>query len=234
MTEKNYPKHIGIILDGNRRFAKKLNLDPWKGHEYGEKKVQALLEWAKKLDINEITLYAFSMQNFKRPKTEFEYLMKLFLHAGKTLLKKHEEQKELPEIKYIGRTHLFSKEIQDLIKKIETITKNKSKYKLNIAFGYGGREEIEDTTKKIAKEIKEGKIEPEDITQELIQKNLYLQSEPDLIIRTGGEKRTSNFLPWQSNYSEWLFLNKTWPEFEEEDLIKACEDYSKRQRRYGK
>ncbi|MCF7866245.1 di-trans,poly-cis-decaprenylcistransferase [Candidatus Woesearchaeota archaeon] len=232
--ENNYPKHVAIILDGNRRFAKKLNLDPWKGHEFGEKKVQKLLEWSQELKIKEITLYSFSIQNFNRPKIEFEYLMKLFLHAGKSLIKKIDEGKEVPQIKFVGRTELFPENVKEMIKELENKTINISEYKLNLAFGYGGKEEIEDAIKQIATEIAAGKIQPNDIDQKLIKQHLYLQSEPDLIIRTGGEKRTSNFLMWQSSYSEWIFLEKTWPEFEQEDLINACQEYTNRQRRFGK
>lgn len=233
MTD-NYPNHIGIVLDGNRRFAKRLNMDPWKGHEYGEKKVEKLLEWAKELDIKEITLYSFSMQNFNRPKLEFEYLMKLFKDACKTLLEKQEKKEQNIKVRFVGRIHLFPQDVQELIKKVEEKTAHNEDHILNLAFGYGGKEELTDAIKELATEIKAGKLEPEDIDESMIQEHLYLQSEPDLIIRTGGEKRTSNFLMWQSSYSEWIFLDKAWPEFEKEDLIQACEDYSKRERRFGK
>lgn len=231
---KNYPKHVGIILDGNRRFAKRLNLDPWKGHEYGEKKLEKVLAWSQELEIKELTVYSFSIQNFNRPKMEFDYLMKIFKAGCKELLRKQEEKEQNIKVRFVGRTHLFPQNIQDLIKQVEEKTAHNEDYILNIAFGYGGKEELTDAIKELAIEIKAGKIEPEDIDESMIQEHLYLQSEPDLIIRTGGEKRTSNFLMWQSSYSEWLFLDKPWPEFEKEDLIQACDDYAIRERRFGK
>lgn len=226
------PNHIAIILDGNRRFAKSLNQDVWKGHEYGYKKVGKLLEWCKEENIKELTLYVFSIQNFNRPKKEFEYLMNLFLKASKEALNQKNTQ-DL-NVKFIGRTQLLPQNVQQEIKKITTRTKQNKKYQLNIAIAYGAREEIEDAITQITKDIQKQKINPQQINQELIKKYLYLQTEPDLIIRTGGEKRTSNFLAWQSTYSEWLFLNKKWPEFTKSDFKKAIQEYSKRDRRKGK
>jgi len=234
MPEKNYPHHIAIILDGNRRFAKRLNLDPWKGHEWGRKKFEKLVDWCKEFNIKELTLYTFSVQNFNRPKKEFDFLMDLFRDAAKKLLKDQRVDEMGMKIRYVGRTEMFPKDIQDFMHEIEEKTKNNNKYFLNFAMGYGGKEEITDAIKSIAKKISSGELKAKDINEKIIEENLYLASEPDLIIRTGGEKRTSNFLMWQSAYSEWIFLDKAWPEFEKEDFIECLEEYSKRERRLGK
>ena len=234
MPEKNYPHHIAIILDGNRRFAKRLNLDPWKGHEWGRKKFEKLVDWCKEFNIKELTLYTFSVQNFNRPKKEFNFLMDLFRDAAKKLLKDPRVDEMGMKIRYIGRLEMFPKDIQDLMQEIEEKTKNNNKYFLNFAMGYGGKEEITDAIKSIAQKISSGELKAKDINEKIIEENLYLASEPDLIIRTGGEKRTSNFLMWQSSYSEWIFLDKAWPEFEKEDFKECIEEYSKRERRMGK
>lgn len=228
------PRHLGVILDGNRRFAKALNLDPWKGHEYGEKKVGKLLEWCNEYGIEELTLYTFSMQNFNRPKKEFDYIMDLFRKGSEKLLKDKRLYKYDIKVRFIGRTHLFPVKVQELMRKLEEATKDNKKHRLNFAMAYGGREEIIDGVKKLASKIADGSLLPESISEKTISEYLYIDSEPDLIIRTGGEKRTSNFLLWQSSYSEWIFLDKTWPEFEKEDFISCIEEYSSRDRRMGR
>ncbi len=230
----NVPRHLGVILDGNRRFAKKLNLDPWKGHEWGEKKVGKLLEWCNEYKIEELTLYTFSMQNFNRPKKEFDYILNLFREGAKRLLKDKRLYEYDIKVRFIGRIHLFPQDIQELMHKIMDATKNHVKHKLNFAMAYGGREEIIDSVQSIAKRVAEGTLKPEEIDEKTLSKHLYMSSEPDLIIRTGGEKRTSNFLAWQSSYSEWIFLDKHWPEFEKEDFIACLEEYSSRDRRMGR
>ena len=232
MAEK--PKHVGIILDGNRRFAKRLMKEPWKGHDYGAKKVGKLLEWCKELDVKELTLYAFSIQNFNRPKIEFNYLMKLF----REFFDDQEYHKKIHDnkvrIRFIGRTHLFPEDVCERMKKLEQDTKDYDDYKINFAMAYGGREEIIDGIKKLGRDIEDGKVKVEDLDESVFSKFLYMDSEPDFIIRTGGDHRTSNFLAWQSTYSEWIFLEKTWPEFEKEDLFNCIENFSKRERRFGK
>lgn len=231
---EGFPKHVGIILDGNRRFAKSLGLDPWKGHEYGEKKIEKLLDWCQEFNIEELTLYTFSVQNFNRPKNEFNYITKLFIQGAKKLLNDERLEKYDICVKFIGRTHMFSEEIQSLIKQIEDKTAKNAKYKLNFAMAYGGREEITDGINRLISDVKKGIIKTDIINEKTFEKYLYMNSEPDLIIRTGGEKRTSNFLPWQSTYSEWMFLEKPWPGFEKEDFIFCLQDFSKRERRKGK
>lgn len=226
------PKHIGIILDGNRRFAKKLMIKPWKGHEWGYKKIESLFEWAKEIDIKEITLYTFSVKNFNRPKKEFDYLMKLF----KESFIKAKEDPRLKDIKinFLGRIHMFPKEVQKAMEELMEKTKNNKKYIINFAMAYGGREEIIDAVKKISQQVKEGKLDIDQINKETFGKNLYMDDDVELIIRTSGEKRTSDFLPWQGHYAEWIFLDKFWPEFEKEDFVNCIKEYNSRQRRFGK
>ena len=236
MLEK-VPKHIGIILDGNRRFAKRLMLKPWKGHEWGAEKFRKFLDWCYELGVDEITAYVFSIQNFQRPKEEFDFLMNIFRDEAKRLLtteKLEELRKRETKIRYIGRLWMLPPDLQELARQIMELTKNNGKRAINFAMAYGGREEILDAVQRIAREAKEGKISPEKIDEHTISSHLWLDSSPDLIIRTGGEKRTSNFLPWQGTYSELFFIEKYWPEIEKEDLISCIKEFSERERRFGK
>ena len=228
------PRHIAIILDGNRRYARRLNLEPMKGHELGYKKLKDLFQWCKELDIKELTLYCFSMQNFSRSKEEVDYLMDLLYRASTEILKNEDVHKNKIKVRFIGRTHLLPKNLQEGMQKVEAATKDYSNYIANFAIAYGGREEITDAVKKIAEKIASRELSPEEINEDSITNNLYLSSFPDIMIRTGGEKRTSNFLTWQSNYSEWFFIDKMWPEFEKEDMMSIIEEYKNRDRRYGK
>lgn len=236
MSDKKNPKptHVGIILDGNRRFARRLMKEPWKGHEYGAEKAKQLLRWSADLGIKKLTLYTFSMQNFNRPKMEFDYLMKIFRET----FEKVKEDKTIHEkkirVRFIGRTHLFPADVNKAMQELEQATEDYSDYQVTFAMAYGGREEIIDAVKKIGRKIEAGELTDEQITEELIDANVYMADKPDFIIRTGGDHRTSNFLVWQSSYSEWFFLEKTWPEFEEQDLIDCVEQYMNRERRFGK
>ncbi len=215
-------RHIAFILDGNRRFARKHALQPAKGHEKGKEKVRLLLTWCKELGIKEVTVYAFSIQNFTRSKEEVNILMKLFMDACEELLA--DEEKDEVHVRFIGRRELLSANIQEKMLQVEKETQHNKPYTFNICLAYGGREEITDAVKAIAKEVQEGKIVPEAIDEELVNAHLQLQTAPDLIIRTSGEYRTSNFLPWHSVYSEWCFIDTYWPEFEKEDLVRCVED----------
>ncbi len=227
------PEHIGIILDGNRRFAKRLMLKPWKGHELGYEKIEKLFNWCKELNIKELTLYTFSIENFDRPKKEFNYLMKLFLKAFSNLKKDKKKTKDI-FFKFIGRLYMFPDNIQQAMYDLMEETKNNNPYKINFAMAYGGRAEIIDTTKKIAEQVKDGKLNIDEINEEVFKHNLYLDSEPDLIIRTS-ESRLSGFLTFQSVYSELIFLpDIMWPEFDKKDLVKCLQEYSNRKRRFGK
>lgn len=231
------PRHIGVIVDGNRRFAKRLMMKPWKGHEWGAEKFRKFREWCFELGIEEITAYLFSIQNFDRPKDEFDYLMEIFKKESELLLQP-EKLKELKEkgtrLVFIGRRWMLPKELQELQNKIMEATRDNGPKRVNFAMAYGGREEIIDAVQKIAEEAKEGKLDPAKINEELFGQHLWLNSAPDIILRTGGEQRTSNFLPWQGTYSELMFIEKFWPEIEKEDVIAVIEEYKNRERRFGK
>lgn len=227
----NQPKHVAIILDGNRRFAKRLILQPWKGHEYGREKVEAMLDYAKDLGITQLTFYALSVENInKRPENELDYLFKLM----KQTFSKLKDDKKLKEnkikINFIGDLSLLPNDLKEQCKSLEKETKNNNRFIVNFCIAYGGKQEIIQAIKKILK----NKISPEEITEQTIKQNLYLSDEPEIIIRTGGEKRTSNFLPWQSAYSEWFFLDKMWPEFEKQDLIECIKEFKIRKRNFGR
>lgn len=231
---ENIPKHIAIILDGNRRFAKKLLLKPWKGHEFGAKKVEQLMEWCGELGIKELTLYCFSVYNFNRAEKEVNFLMRLFEKEFKRIKNDERIYKNKIKINFIGRIWMLPKEIQKEIKELMELTKNHDNLKVNFALAYSGKTEIVDATKKIAKQIKEGKLDVNEIDIDSFGKNLYFNNSVDLIIRTSGEIRTSDFLPWQGANAEWIFIKKYWPEIEKGDFIKCIEEYSKRERRIGK
>ncbi len=228
------PKHIAIILDGNRRFAKKISLEPWKGHDHGKQKVEELLEWCKELSIKELTLYALSIQNLSRPKIELDYLLNIIKNVFETFFNDKRIDEDQVRVNVIGRIDLLPVEIVEMINNIVEKTKHYNNYIINLAVAYGGREEVTDAVKKIAKKIESKELTVSDINESTIQEHLYLQSEPELIIRTGGDKRTSNFLIWQSYYSEWFFIDKMWPEFTKEDLVAIIDEYGHRERRFGK
>jgi len=225
--EENQLRHLGIILDGNRRFAKRLMLEPWKGHELGAEKIEKLLDWCREAGIREITLYCFSLENFNRPKTEFDFLMKIFKKEFSKLKKDKRIHDNKIKIRFAGKLELFDSEMQKLADELEEMSKDYNEYIINFAMGYGGRQEIIEAVKKLIKNRKE-------INEENLQKNLWLSDDIDLVIRTGGERRTSNFLPWQATYAEWIFLDKLWPEFEKQDLISCIEEFKSRKRRFGK
>lgn len=232
--DSRLPKHVGLILDGNRRFAKRLMIKPWKGHELGAKKIWKLFDWCKELGIHEVTLYTFSIENFNRPKAEFDYLMALFEREFKAVKKDPRIQRDGIRINFIGRIKMFPKGVYESMVNLMEFTKHNKNYIVNFAMAYGGRAEVIDAAKKIAKMVKDGKLSINQINEEVFSKELYLESEPDLIIRTSGEQRTSGFLIWQGSYAELYWCEKMWPEFEKEDFIEALEDYMLRERRFGK
>ncbi len=227
------PKSISIILDGNRRYAKKLGLQSLKGHEFGLKKLENLFRWCQELGVKELTLYTFSTENFNRTKREVDYLFNLFRNEVEKINKEKGIFKEGIRFNFIGRIDMFPKAMKKSMIGIMAKTKKYNKFIVNFAMAYGGRQEITDAVKKIAKDVEKGRIKPENINESLITKNLYLKSEPDMVIRPGGEIRTSNFLTWQSVYSEWIFVKKLWPEFTKKDLIKCIGKFQQRERRFG-
>jgi tritrans,polycis-undecaprenyl-diphosphate synthase [geranylgeranyl-diphosphate specific] len=231
------PGHIGVILDGNRRWARENLLPVWIGHRRGAEKVQTLLDWCLDLNVKTITIYVFSMENFQRPPEEITTIMKLAEEKIRTLLANVKIHQKKIRVKAIGRIHLLPQVLQDLIAETEKSTENYAEHFLNIAIAYGGRAEIVDATRWITKAVTEGRLRPEDIDEKLIEDHLYTshlpKSDPDLIIRTSGEERLSGFLLWQSAYSELYFLDVYWPDLRKIDLWRAVRIYQKRKRRFG-
>ncbi len=228
------PKHVAIILDGNRRFARRLMAKPWEGHEFGAEKVGKLLGWCAELGIREVTLFAFSVDNFNRPKQEFDYLIKLFKESFEKVKRSKEIHEKRIRINFIGRLGMFPKDVVRQMREIMELTKRYDSYVVNFCMAYGGREEIADSARKIALDLKSGRIKPEDINEKMFKDYLYMPDEPDMIIRTGGEKRLSGFLLYLSSYAELFFLDKMWPEFEKEDLVACISDFRRRERRFGR
>ena len=230
---ENIPKHIAIILDGNRRWAKQRGLTTFQGHTAGFDNLEAIAKFCNKIGIKYLTVYAFSTENWKRSKDEVAWLMKIFKNnVDRYLAKKDTEN---IKIKIIGEKENVPKELIPRIEKIMDKTKKNTGLTLNIAFNYGGRAELVHATKEIAKKVKNGEIMLEDITEQTISDNIYTAGEPDpdLLIRTSQELRTSNFLPWQLTYTEFYFPEKFWPEFSQDDLLEAIKVYQGRNRRFG-
>ena len=215
------PKHIAIIMDGNRRWAKEHGLSTKLGHKEGAENLKRLTQYANKIGIEYLTVYAFSTENWKRSEEEVGALMILLKNYLDDLTKAADT--ENVRIKFFGHIESLSKMLQDSIKKAIEKTKGNTGTTLCIAFNYGGRDEITKATKEIAEDIKYGKINIEDINEQLISSYLYTKDEPDpdLLIRTSGEIRLSNFLPWQLVYTEFVFVDKYWPDFGERDLDEA-------------
>ncbi len=234
MRIETVPNHIGIIMDGNRRFAKRLMAKPWQGHEWGAKKLEQVLSWCQEYKIKEITIYTFSMQNFNRPKKEFDFLMKLFSENFNKLKDDKRIYENKIRINVIGRLWLFPEHVRNSLYEIMELTKDHDKHIVNFAMAYGGQEEVIDAAIKIAEKVKKGELDIKDINEEVFKKNLYTPDEPDLIIRTGGEKRVSNFMSYQGAYSEYIFVEKMWPDLEKEDFAMCLEEYAERKRRFGK
>jgi|MGYP001177148079 tritrans,polycis-undecaprenyl-diphosphate synthase [geranylgeranyl-diphosphate specific] len=234
MDQNNNPKHIAVILDGNRRFAKKQGLKPWLGHKFGADKIKEISKWCRELGIKELTLYAFSIDNFDRSKQEKKVLFSLFEESIKKLKNDKGLDKNGIKVRFIGRLHRFSENIQKGMYEIMERTKNNDNFKLNFAMAYSSKAEITDALKKIIQKLKNKEIKEEYIDEELIKENLYLSSSPDILIRPGGEKRISDFLLWQISYSELFFIDKLWPEFTKQDLIHIIKEFSQRERRFGR
>jgi tritrans,polycis-undecaprenyl-diphosphate synthase [geranylgeranyl-diphosphate specific] len=232
------PEHVAIILDGNRRWASNKTMIPWVGHRHGANKVDELMDWCIDLDVKFITLYAFSTENFRRPPQEVEAIMKLIEEKLLSILENERIHENKVKVKAIGRIDLLPDSIQKVIQRVEESTKTYSDRLLNVALAYGGRAEIVDATKKIAKKAVKGELNPEKINEKLFEKYLYTAHMPrqdaDLIIRTSGEERLSGFLSWQSAYSELCFVDVNWPDFRLIDLLRAVRTYQRRKRRFGK
>ena len=233
MEKENMPKHIAIIMDGNRRWARKRGLDPKLGHKAGAKTLEKIVRYANKIGLAYITVYAFSTENWKRTEDEVGALMLLLQNYLDEYSRRADT--ENIKVKVLGDISALPEGMQKSIKNCMERTKENTGVTFNIALNYGGRDEILKAVKKIAQDVKENKIKINEITEETIANSLYTagQPDPDLLIRTSGELRTSNFLPWQIVYSEFVFTDKNWPDFEEKDLDEAIEIYQKRNRKFG-
>ena len=233
MEQKNLPKHIAIIMDGNRRWARNKGLPVALGHKEGAKTLEKIVRYAKNIGIKYITVYAFSTENWKRSEEEVSTLMNLMMNYLESYSKRADS--ENIKVQILGNRQGLSDKMNDLIEKCMERTKNNTGITFNIALNYGGRDEILGAVKNIAEKIQNNEMKIEDITEQTISDNLYTkgQPDPDLLIRTSGEIRLSNFLPWQLVYSEFVFVDKNWPDFSEKDLDEAIEEYQKRNRKFG-
>jgi len=230
----NIPKHIAIIMDGNGRWATQRNKYRTSGHKAGVKAVRKTIRQASKLNVRWLTLFAFSSENWSRPKKEVSMLMELFTRALK---------KEVPELhengvrlNFIGDLSRFSDGLRKRIKQVAGLTKNNNKMILTIAVNYGGRWDILQASKKLAESVKNQHVSIDSVTEEQFAQYLSMSDipSPDLLIRTGGEQRISNFLLWQMAYTELLFIPVLWPDFDEECLQQAVHTFQQRERRFGK
>lgn len=233
MEERKMPKHIGIIMDGNRRWAKAKNLPIKLGHKEGAETLKKVVRHGNKIGLEYITVYAFSTENWKRGEEEVNALMLLLENYLKDFAK--EADTENIVIRVIGDISKFTENLQERIKDTIDRTKNNTGIVLTIALNYGGRDELVNAIKNISNEVKNGELDPNEITEKTVSEHLYDKDvpDPDLIIRTSGELRLSGFLTWQSVYSELLFIDKLWPDFTEEDLENSIDVFSKRKRNFG-
>lgn len=230
------PEHVAVIMDGNRRFASSLGLSPELGHQFGRDKIREVLQWCFDLGIKNLTIYAFSTENFNRSSNEIKTLMDLCKEELKKAFNDSRIHKNKVRIRIIGRLDTLPKDIATQAKNIMDQTKHYDKYSFNIALAYGGREEIIQAIQKIAKDVKTGKVKIEDIKESIVSKYLYTNGipDPDIILRTSGEERISNFLLWQLAYSELYFSDVYWPAFQKKDFLNAIKTVQQRHRRYGK
>ncbi|KXB07537.1 UDP diphosphate synthase [candidate division MSBL1 archaeon SCGC-AAA382A20] len=232
----NLPNHIGIILDGNRRYASERDMEVDRGHLMGAEKLEQLLNWIKELGIRYMTVYAFSKENFDRTSGEVQALMNLFKAKFKEIIEDERVDEYGVRISAVGDMSSLPSEVVQAIERAEKATQDYGDYFLNIAIGYSGRAELVNAVQKICKEVKKGELDVKDIDKALIEDNLYTSDlpDPDLIIRTSGEERLSGFLLWQSAYSELYFCEAYWPGFDKINFLQAIDNYQERVRRYGR
>ncbi len=230
------PEHVAVIMDGNRRFAKSLGLSPKTGHLFGRDKIEDILDWCFELEINILTVYAFSTENFNRSTDEVTTLMDLCKKELDRASKDSRIHKNKVRVRVIGDLESLPEDIRQSTNEIIESTKEYGNYFFNIALAYGGREEIVEAIQQIADDVKKGTLEVEDISQSTVSSYLYTDGipDPDLILRTSGEERISNFLLWQLAYSELYFSDVYWPAFQKRDFLKAIRTYQNRKRRFGK
>ena len=230
--ENNLPEHIAIIMDGNRRWAKEKNLEVKQGHYAGAENLEKIAQYANKIGIKYMTVYAFSTENWKRSENEVKALMMILKNYIEKLLERTSANNI--KINILGDISRLEIGLQNSINKIIDKTKNNTGLTLNIAFNYGGRAEILRATKQIAEEVHEGKLDLEKIDEKCIENHLYTkgQPDPDILIRTSGEIRISNFLLWQLAYTEFIFIDKYWPDFNENDIEESIHIFQKRHRKF--
>lgn len=229
----NLPKHIGIIMDGNGRWAKRRGLPRSAGHAAGAETFKRITTFCGDIGISYLTVYAFSTENWNRPKEEVDALMRLL---DDYLERAYDELRGKDvKVRVIGERHMLSDALLQKIEALEKHTAHLNKLTLNLAISYGGRQEIVNAAKRCAEAAVKGEIKPEDITEDMMSSYMYTagQPDPDLIIRPSGEKRSSNFMVWQSAYAEYWFSNVMWPAFSKNDLLEAIHEYQKRSRRFG-
>lgn len=232
-NKENLPVHIAIIMDGNRRWAKEKGLETKLGHKEGAENLKRIAKYANEIGIKYLTVYAFSTENWKRTKEEVGALMFLLNWYLDDLL--NSSDLDNVKINVLGDITKLDAGTQKLILKLENKTKDYTGLQLNVAFNYGGRDEITRAVKKIANAVKNNEISIDDIDEDLISNSIYTAGmpDPDLLIRLGGEKRISNFLPWQLSYTEFIFIDKYWPDFNKNDLDEAIVEYERRNRKFG-
>jgi short-chain Z-isoprenyl diphosphate synthase len=230
------PKHLGVILDGNRRFAKSLGVETSEGHRLGAKKVRSLLQWCGEFRIPVVTLWAFSTQNKSRDPQEVAALMDLFTEQARTMLHDEEFERNDIRVKVLGRRDDFPVELQEALNELEQATAKRKGMLVQLALGYGGREEIVDAVKSYLTSAPSLPGAIESLNEEVITQHLYSHDvpDPDFIIRTSGEVRLSGFLLWQAAYSEYYFVDVNWPGFRRVDFLRALRSFQSRQRRFGK
>lgn len=233
INKEYLPKHIAIIMDGNRRWAKKRNLPTAIGHKEGANALETTLHFCNKIGIQYLTVYAFSTENWKRTEEEVGALMKLLENYLVDFAKRADD--ENIKVTFIGDTTKLNSKLQKRIADTVERTKDNTGLVFNVAFNYGGREELTRACRNIAQKVAEGTLQVEQIEPSTIEQNLYTAGmpDPDVLIRTSGELRTSNFLPWQLVYSEFVFVEKYWPDFAEQDVLDAIKEYQKRNRKFG-
>lgn len=228
------PGHVAIIMDGNGRWAKRRHLPRFRGHREGVRRVEEITAVAGHLGVKVLTLFTFSTENWQRPSDEIKILMKMLCLAMSRNLKRLLKQNV--RFQFIGRREGVPEDVLKHLDLCHRETRKNTGLILNLAFNYGSRQEIVDAVRNIAEEVRKGKIEPQAITEDTIRNALYTYDlpDPDLLIRTSGEMRISNFLLWQLSYSELYFTEKCWPDFDEREFRRALQDYAQRERRYGK
>ncbi|HAQ51341.1 MAG TPA: isoprenyl transferase [Lachnospiraceae bacterium] len=227
------PNHIAIILDGNGRWAKKRGLPRTAGHTQGAKNIETISRAAYKMGVKYLTIYVFSTENWKRPQSEVDAIMKLLNNYLSNCLKN--AKKNNMQVRILGDKTRLDPDMQKKIAELEEVSKQYDGLNLNVAINYGSRDEIVRATRTIAEDVRSGKINPDDITDEMISNYLDTREvpDPDFLIRTSGEERLSNYLLWQLAYSEFYFTDVPWPDFSVKDLEMAIEEYNRRNRRYG-